>query len=72
MNQSFAEDSTSANRTSNSIASRKAYAGGRDESDLTVQKLRVITRKEVELDPDHYEPEAREYDASDSESGFGE
>ncbi|MDZ4676255.1 MAG: hypothetical protein SGI74_01995 [Oligoflexia bacterium] len=53
-------------------AVRRAYPGGRDDSDLTVQTLRQVSKKEGEADHENYEPVGLEYDASSSDAGFGE
>jgi len=51
-------------------ASKRTYAGGQDDSDLTVQNVKRITKKESanhEVDP-----EEEDYDQGDATSGFGE
>ena len=53
-------------------AARRQYAGGRDDSDLTVQALRIVTRKTSEETVEHLEPEGGEYEATDFEGNSGE
>jgi hypothetical protein len=49
---------------------KRTYPGGRDDSDLTVQTLKRITKKEtVDQAGD---PEEGDYDQGDASSGFGE
>ena len=49
---------------------KRTYPGGRDDSDLTVQTLKRITKKETE---DHnIDPEEGDYDQGDASNGFGE
>lgn len=47
-----------------SIQARKNFPGGQDESDLTVQPQKHITRKGEEIDVEHYESGAGEYDST--------
>ena len=56
---------------SSSNARRRNYAGGMDDSDLCVQTAkRVVQQQEEDVDPDHYELEAPEYNMGGE--SFGE
>jgi len=49
---------------------KRTYPGGRDDSDLTVQPIKRITKKETvdqNVDPDEVD-----YDQGDASNGFGE
>jgi hypothetical protein len=49
---------------------KRTYPGGRDDSDLTVQSLKRITKKETI--GQGVDPEEGDYDQGDASSGFGE
>ena len=49
---------------------KRTYPGGRDDSDLTVQALKRITKKET-VDQS-IDPEEGDYDQGDASNGFGE
>lgn len=53
-----------------SSINKKNYPGGRDDSDLAVQVLRPITKKETETRSDDIDE--GDYDQGDATSGFGE
>ena len=70
---SAAQESSGGNRAplSSSSIMRKAYPGGRDESDLTVQPHKRITKKEAQGD-ESFEGEGPEADSIGDSEDFGE
>jgi hypothetical protein len=49
---------------------KRNYPGGRDDTDLTVQPKKMITRKEVTNRADEVDEE--DFDQGDAANGFGE
>jgi hypothetical protein len=69
---SVAQESSGGNRTvTQSSMLRKAFPGGRDESDLTVQPHKRITKKEAQGD-EPFEGEGPEADSIGDSEDFGE
>ena len=55
---------------SQTALNRRAYPGGRDDSDLTVQPLKKIERKDQEEDVEQYESGTTDFEGTDQ--GFGD
>ena len=64
------DQAQSSQNAASSQLQRRAYPGGRDESDLTVQPHKTVTRKQVDSEAG-FEAEP-EVDSSGADEGFGE
>jgi hypothetical protein len=54
------------------LASLKAYPGGRDESDLSVQPKKRVTRKSEDVDLEQFEAGVTDVGPPPSNESFGE
>jgi hypothetical protein len=72
MAQSFAQGDRQPDSDipSNANSPKRNYPGGRDDSELTVQPMKRITKKET--DAQAIDVDEGDYDQGDAGSGFGE